>query len=199
MKLINLGLPKSGTTTLGQALGEAGFTVADWRIRTPDIRGFVGKLMYEGYFTTGDPLSLMPAYDAFTEISVVRDGLNFWPQTDFGLIQAIRAHHPDARFLLTRRDPTALADSMDRWSNLGRRRLPQSSVPGLPEGYGKAHDQKIRWIEGHYAFVDHIFAGSNVYLSVDVTQDGAKDAIETFIERPLPWWGVANAGKTAAE
>lgn len=198
MKLINLGLPKSGTTTLGEALGHAGFTVADWRVRTPEARGFVGRLMYEGYFTTGDPLSLMQGFDVFSEISVVRDGFNLWPQTDFGLIQAIRDHHPDARFLLTRRDSAALADSMDRWSNLGRRRLPQAAVPGLPEGYGKAPDQKIRWIEGHYAFVERIFEGSDALLSVDVTKDGAREAIAAFIGRDLPWWGVANAGKTAA-
>lgn len=199
MKLINLGLPKSGTTTLARALGEAGFRVADWRLRDSDVRGFVGRLMYEGYFASGDPLSLMPNHDAFTEISVVRQGFNLWPQTDFGIIRAILKHHPDALFLLSRRAPEDIADSMDRWSNLGRRRLPGASVPGLPEGYGKSMSQKIRWVEAHYAFLDHVFAGSDAFLSVDVTEDGAQAAIESFVGRQLPWWGIENAGMAAAQ
>ena len=88
IKVINLGLPKSGTTTLGEALARAGLKVADWRIRKGQssndelARRFVGKLMYEGYFEDGDPLARMPGFDAFTEIDIVRNGLNLWPQTD---------------------------------------------------------------------------------------------------------------------
>ncbi len=142
LKVINLGLPKSGTTTLGEALKRADLRVADWRIRQGQSEGdhlrrqFVGKLMYEGYFETGDPLGKMPEFDAFTEIDIVRNGLNLWPQTDWGLLDAIRTRYPGAKFILTHRDAAALSDSMGRWSNLGRTRLPNNAVPGLPEGFG---------------------------------------------------------------
>lgn len=33
LRVVNLGLPKSGTTTLGKALRRAGLNVADWKIR----------------------------------------------------------------------------------------------------------------------------------------------------------------------
>ncbi|PKP73254.1 MAG: sulfotransferase family protein [Alphaproteobacteria bacterium HGW-Alphaproteobacteria-6] len=196
LKVINLGLPKSGTTTLGEALKRAGLSVADWKIRpgqAPGLRGFVGKLMYEGYFSSGDPLSLMPGFDAFTEIDIVRHGLNLWPQTDWGLISAIRAHHPGARFILTRRDPAKLSDSMARWSDLGRRRLPEAAVPGLPAGYGASDAERIRWIEGHHAFCGRVFAGAADYLEYDVEDTEASARIGAFLGLDLPWWGVANA------
>ncbi len=201
LKVVNLGLPKSGTTTLGEALKRAGLRVADWRIRpgqTEDksiLRAFVGKLMYQGYFETGDPLALMPGFDAFTEIDIVRNGLNLWPQTDWGLLSAIRHHHPGARFILTYREPAALSDSMARWSNLGRTRLPQAAIPGLPEGYGATDAERIRWIDGHYAFCRQVFAGADDFLEYDITDPAAPEKIGAFLGCELPWWGTANANE----
>jgi hypothetical protein len=51
LAVVNLGLPKSGTTTLAKALRLAGFTFADHRLRgrnTPDpardrVAGFLGR------------------------------------------------------------------------------------------------------------------------------------------------------------
>ncbi len=199
LRVINLGLPKSGTTTLAEALRRAGLSVADWRIRKGQSRGdrlkraFVGRLMYRGYFETGDPLALMEEFDAFTEIDIVRDGLNLWPQTDWGLLSAIRAHHPGARFILTRRDPTAHSDSMARWSNLGRTRLPQNAIPGLPEGWGKTDAERIRWIEGHIRFCRQVFGKSDDFLEYDIEDPDARAKVSAFLGVELPWWGVANA------
>lgn len=199
LKVINLGLPKSGTTTLGEALKRAGLSVADWRIRPGQtenrqiLRAFVGKLMYQGYYETGDPLALIDEFDAFTEIDIVRNGLNLWPQTDWGLIAAIRAHHPGAKFILTHRDPAKLSDSMGRWSNLGKTRLPMNAIPGLPEGYGATDADRIRWIEGHYAFCRQVFAGADDFLEYDVADEDAPHRIGAFLGIDLPWWGVANA------
>jgi hypothetical protein len=201
LKVVNLGLPKSGTTTLGQALKAAGLKVADWRIRPRQggpVNEFVGDLMYRGYFQSGDPLALMPGFDAFTEIEIVRNGLNLWPQTDWGLLSAIRARHPGARFLLTHRDPAQLSDSMQRWSNMGRQRIPQAAIPGLPAGYGERHDQRIRWIEGHFNFCRQVFAGSDDFMEYEITDPEAPKKIGAFLGLTLPWWGVANAGASRA-
>ncbi len=198
LKVINLGLPKSGTTTLGEALKQAGLNVADWRIRKGQSkddrikRAFVGRLMYIAYFKTGDPLSMMEEFDGFTEIDVVREGLNLWPQMDWGLLAAIRAHHPGAKFILTHRDPVKLSDSMGRWSNLGSRRLPQNAIPGLPEGFGKSDAERIRWIEGHFAFCRRVFDGSDDFLEYDIEDPDAQTKVSDFLGLDLPWWGKAN-------
>lgn len=201
LRVINLGLPKSGTTSLGQALTHAGLKVADWRIRAGQSkedklkRAFVGRLMYRGYFDNGDPLSLMGEFDAFTEIDIIRDGLNLWPQTDWGLLAAIRAHHPGAKFILTHRDAAKTSDSMGRWSNLGRTRLPNAAIPGMPEGWGKTHAERIRWIEGHFTFCRQVFGNSADFLEYDIEDPDAQAKVAEFLEIDLPWWGVANANQ----
>ena len=195
LKVINLGLPKSGTTTLAKALRRAGFTVADWRLRSGPAAGeFVGQLIYAGYFRSGDPLALLPGYDALTQIDVLRDGLNLWPQTDWGVISAIRAAHPSARFLASWRDPARLADSMDRWSDLGRRRVPEADIPGLPAGYGASSEQKIRWIRAHYRMCRHMFRDADDYREFDIADPDAPARIAGCLGVDLPWWGRANAG-----
>ncbi|MZR12902.1 sulfotransferase family protein [Maritimibacter sp. DP07] len=196
-KIINLGLPKSGTTTLATAFIAAGLRVADWMARDPEGRklGFVGRQFYLGYFETGDPLSTLPDFDAYTEISVVRRGRNFWPQTDWALIDAIRRHHPGARFLLSARDPVKHADSIRRWSNLGRTRLPENHVPGLPQWHGGKPGEIERWIEGHITFCRHVFAGADDFLEFDIADPDAPARISAFTGVDLPWWGKANVNE----
>lgn len=204
-KVINLGLPKSGTTTLGEALKRAGFKVADWKIRPHQTenkqlrRCFVGKLMYQSYFETGDPLAMMAEFNAFTEIDIVRDGLNLWPQTDWGLLSAIADHHKGAKFILTHRDAAKLSNSMQRWSNLGRHRLPVNAIPGLPEGYGGNDAERIRWIKGHNRFCRKVFENSSDFLEYDVEDSDAQEKISAFLGVDLPWWGIANANPNADE
>lgn len=196
-KIINLGLPKSGTTTLATAFTAAGLSVADWMHRKPDGTkvGFVGRLMYLGYFDSGDPLQHMSECDAFTEISVVRRGRNFWPQTDWALLDAIRKHHPGAKFLLSARDPVKHTDSIMRWSNLGKRRLPENHIPGLPQWHGGKPGEIERWIVGHITFCRHVFDGADDFLEFDIADPAAPEQISAFTGVDLPWWGKANANE----
>lgn len=198
LKVVNLGFPKSGTTTLGEALKAAGMRVADWKIRpgqSKTMRGFVGVLMYKGFYETGDPLQYLYDFNGFTEIEVVREGKNLWPQCDWALLDAIRKAHPGAKFILSYRDPVKHADSMRRWSNLGTRRLPMNYVPGLPEGYGAAPGELERWIEGHRTFCERVFAGADDFLLYDIEDADAKARIEGFVGFELPWWGKANSNE----
>jgi len=199
LRVVNLGLPKTGTTTLAHALRLSGLKVADYRIRrrqTADtsMHGiFLGQSLYDGYFNTGDPLARLEGFDAFSEISCLREGQSLWPQTDWGLISAIRAHHPGVRFLASWRDPRALSDSMLRWSNLGTERLPRSDVPGLPRGFGATTAERVRWIEGHYAHLQALFRDDPAFLLYDVADPQAPALIGAHIARTLPWWGRANS------
>ena len=202
LRVINLGLPKSGTTTLGEALKRAGMRVADWKIRrgqSETQRGFVGKLMYDGYYGSGDPLQHLHEFNAFTEIEIVREGKNLWPQTDWALLAAIRARYPGAKFILSYRDPVKHAGSMRRWSNLGKTRLPGNAVPGLPEGFGARPGELERWIAGHTAFCRQVFKGAGDYMDYDIQDPGARDRIAAFLGIDLPWWGKANVNENHPE
>ncbi len=199
LRVVNLGLPKSGTTTLAHALRLAGLKVADYRIRrrqTPDAElhnAYVADLMYRGFFETGDPLAHMDDFDGFSEVSCLTATHTLWPQTDFALIAAIRVAHPGVRFVASRRDARAMSDSMLRWSNLGTERLPAGDVPGLPARYGATTRERMTWIDGHYAHLRAIFAGDPAFLDYDPADPDARARIAAHIGRDLPWWGTANA------
>lgn len=198
LRVINLGLPKSGTTTLGVALRASGLKVADWKVRkfqsaNPEVaRHFLGDLMYRGYFETGDPLHWLDEFDALSEINVVGGDLNRWPQTDWGLLSAIIERHPGAKFILSYRDAEAQADSMIRWTNLGRKRLKMFDVPGLPGRYGREPGDLVRWIDGHNRFCRQVFAGNPNFLEYDILDEEAPQKIGAFLGLPIRWWGKVN-------
>lgn len=204
-RIINLGLPKTGTTTLTDALRHAGLKVADWRIRKgqstlPEITGeHVGRIIYADYFASGDPLARLGEFDVVNEMSAVRHDRSLWPQTDWGLLSAIQSHHPEVKFLLSYRDPAKTANSMIRWNNLGRRRLPQADVPGLPRGFGRSEAELAKWVEGHFTFCRRVFAGCANFLEFDIEDPDARDKIAAYLDIDLPWWGQSNTGKAEAK
>ena len=193
---INLGLLRSGTTAFAKALRRAGLRVADHRLRQeagPAGKGaFVADLLYAGYFATGDPLVHLPGIDAVSEMSMLHGTRSIWPQMDLALIRAIRAHHPGVKLVATWRDPATVSRSILAWTNLGTERLPAGSVPGLPPGYGGTHDERVRWIEGHYQTLDTVFGGDPDYLRLDVDSETARGELEGFLGVALPWWGRRN-------
>ena len=203
-RIINLGLPKTGTTTLTDALRHAGLAVADWKIRRgqstrSDIIGeHVGKIIYADYFDSGDPLARLTEFDMINEMSAVRHDRSLWPQTDWGLLSAIQEHHPNVRFLMTYRDPMKTANSMMRWNNLGNRRLPMADIPGLPRGFGDTEDALARWIDGHFRFCRRVFQGCDNFLEYDIEDTGAQDKIAAYLGLELPWWGQSNVGTPAS-
>ena len=199
--IVNLGLPKTGTTSLGDALGHAGLAVADWKIRQgqgddPDlVDQHVGKILYDDYFNTGNPLTRLARFDVINEMSALTRDYSLWPQTDWGILSAIMAHCPDVQFILPWRVPSQTVDSMMRWNNLGKKRLPQADLPGLPRGFGTCEPQLIRWLEGHYAFCRRVFAGADNFLEYDIESPDAQDVVAEYLGLELPWWGISNVGK----
>ena len=199
LQVINLGLPKSGTTTLARALKVAGLKTADHRIRRhqstdPALRGaFVGDLIYRGYYNTGDPTALLSDFAAISEMSCLRAGHSLWPQMDYAIIAAFRRHHPGVRFVASWRPADMMARSMLAWSDLGSDRLPSMDIPGLPRGFGETEKERARWIDGHYAHLDALFAQDPTFLRLDVTAANAQDQLAAHIGLVLPWWGRANA------
>ena len=179
LRIINLGLPKTGTTTLTDALRQAGLTVADWKIRRGqskrnDIIGeHVGKVIYADYFDSGDPLARLDEFDMINEMSAVRHDRSLWPQTDWGLLAAIQDHHPNVKF------------------------LPMADIPGLPRGFGASEDELARWLEGHFKFCRRVFQGCDNFLEYDIEDADAQGKIAGYLGIDLPWWGQSNVGRPA--
>lgn len=199
VKLVNLGLPKSGTTTLALALSKAGWRVADHKLRpdhVPDpalIGRFVAELIYDGYFAGGDPFACLGMYEALSEVSVINAAISLWPQCDYALLRAMR--RPGVLFVATWRPPDEIACSMRRWNTLGTQRLPKGAIPGLPRGYGGRDDELLRWIEGHYAMLREVFANDPAYLELPVAAKDASARLGMHIGQEIPWWGRANVNR----
>lgn len=202
LRVVNLGLPKTGTTTLSRALKIAGFKVADHRIRPrqtdrQDIHNaYVAELIYRGYFRTGDPGAEFPEITAISEMSCMRDGHSLWPQMDFGIIDALRRTHPGVKFVATHRNSWDVSRSMLAWSDLGTSRLPSGAVPGLPPGFGETSKEREIWIDAHYTHLSQIFRNDPDYLELDVANPGVKDRLATHIGADITWWGRANRTPT---
>ena len=197
-RIVNLGLPKTGTTTLAHALRLSGYKTADHRIRPaqttrPDLaRAFVGEVMYRGYFETGDPLGHFSGFDAVSEMSCLHKVRSYWPQTDFAVIDAMRSRHPNLKFVATWRETWEVSQSMLAWSNLGTDRLPASAIPGLPNGFGDTSKERQTWIEGHYKHLQIIFAGDPNFLLLDVADRSAIELLGAHLGSEIAWWGKAN-------
>lgn len=199
VKLVNLGLPKTGTTTLAHALNRAGWRAADHKVRrvhsrVPGMGGtYIARQLYNGYFETGDPFHHLDGlYDALTEISVLNVAASLWPQCDYAMIKAMRLARPDMLFVATWRPASELSTSMRRWNNLGTDRLPKGTIPGLPAGYGDSEDQRIRWIEAHYAMLRDLFGDDPRYMELPVGAEDAQARLGAHLKMDLPWWGKLN-------
>ena len=203
LRVVNLGLPKTGTTTFSRALKTAGLKTADHRIRryqteNANLHGaFVADVMYRGYFNTGDPAAEFTDFGAISEMSVLRVGRSLWPQMDFAIIDALRRLHPDLRFVATKRPVWDISQSMLGWSNLGTDRLPHSAIPGLPPGYGETSKQRETWITAHYAHLTALLDGDQRYLELDVTREDAAEVLGAHVGMDIPWWGHVNKGRVA--
>jgi hypothetical protein len=199
VKLVNLGLPKTGTTTLAHALDRAGWRAADHKVRRVHSRipgkggTYIARQLYNGYFGTGDPFAPLDGlYDALTEISVLNATTSLWPQCDYAMIKAMRLARPDMLFVATWRPSAEVSDSMRRWNNLGTDRLPKGAIPGLPAGYGDTDAQRIRWIEGHYAMLRDLFGDDPRFLELPMAAADAAGRLGAHIKADLPWWGKRN-------
>src|SRR5690554_3770843 len=130
-KIMVIGFPKSGTSTIHRSLTETGFNPAHWQIK----QGYVGKLMYKGLDDHSDPWFYLQEFDAITQADVCLPGrgINFWPNLDFSVIAAIERKYPSCLFVLNYRDPSKTVLSMKRWARMATR-IKNADVPGLPAG-----------------------------------------------------------------
>jgi protein O-GlcNAc transferase len=192
-----LGFPKSGTSTLEKAFERAGLRAAHWRVR----QGYCGELIYRDFLAARGPLHTLRKYDVIAQADVclpatspTERSINYWPQLDFNVIQAIQEHHPTTKFILNTRDIAELISSIDRWSEL-RQRMTIMDIPGLPIGAGSQDEELHDWIAGHYAACRSHFAACPDYLEYDIDDQSAPRKLEDFTGVKMPWWGIANQNK----
>ncbi|CUK04615.1 hypothetical protein PH7735_02806 [Shimia thalassica] len=201
MKMINLGLPKSGTTTLQRALETSGVPSAHWAVapvigpaNLEQLETYVGYRMYRDHFRGLDPLQGLAEFDVITQVDMVSDHYSFWPQTDLALLRSIRAHHPECTFLLLRRDPAKVAKSIVGWLDM-QARLANTGAPGLPAPFAQDAEYLERWVTSHYTNLRTWFDNDPKYVEVDIASEEARDVLEDCLGQKFEWWGKANKSR----
>jgi len=187
MKLMVIGFPKSGTTSLTEALTASGFRSAHWRTHSGQ---FVGALIYEAIYRGLDPFALLKPYDSITQADVCLPSLqlNLWPNLDFAVLSAIRRAHPNCLFLLNYRRPDAIADGIMKWDDL-QQRIAASDVPGLPRGVGGKRNHLITWVENHFDACRRLLAGDARFAEIDIESADAPLRLGEALEIEVQGWG----------
>jgi hypothetical protein len=187
MKLMVIGFPKSGTTTITRALEASGLKAAHWL----DQSGrHVGALIYDALHNGLDPFANLSGYDAVTQADVCLPdyNINYWPNLDFSVLRAIRRAHPRCLFVLNYRRPEAIADSIARWPGL-QRRLKSAEIPGLPRGYGGQSSHLIIWIQNHFDACRSFFGEDDAFIQVDIERPEAPELLGRKLGVQITGWG----------
>jgi hypothetical protein len=187
MKLMLIGFPKSGTTTITRALETSGLKVAHW---VDDGRRFIGGLIYDGLFRARDPFAHLKDYDAITQADVClpAQGINWWPNLDFAMLRAIRREHPTCLLVLNYRKPEAVCDSIIQWNDL-QKRVEMAEIPGLPAGRGGKRGELITWIENHFDACRNYFSGDDRFLEIDIESAAAPILLSEALNMTITHWG----------
>lgn len=164
--IVGVGLHKTGTTSLGVALGELGFTVLGHR---PEL---VPSL------TRGE---VAPALRLAQTADAVQD--TPWPL----LFAELDAAVPDARFVLTHRDPDAWLASVVK--HFGGTTTPMREwIYGPGKGDPQAHPQVyLDRYRAHVARVREYFADRpHDLLELDMGRHPGWEPLCRFLDRPVP-------------
>jgi hypothetical protein len=194
MRAVAIGFPKSGTSTLYEALLKAGLRSVHWTHHGKPI----GKLVYDGWFDEGDPFAYLKDVDAIAQMDFCQPAkqLNYWPNLDLALLVAIRQRYPDCLLILNTRPADGIASSIERWGDM-QHRIASEYLPGLPAGRGKTRAELVRWIETHFAAARAVFRDDPKFLELDITQADAGERLGAALGIPLTWWGRANRNPKA--
>ena len=153
--MFGIGLNKTGTTSLHNALTMLGYESLHWG--GPPLRKLV-----EASIASGDPLlsRLDARFDAFSDIQAL--SVNF---------ELLDRQYPGSRFVLTVRP-------IEEWLDSRRRHVEQNvkrTVMGEYEGNFVVADETI-WREEwatHLARVRDYFSGRDNFLEIDITSNAS--------------------------
>jgi hypothetical protein len=195
LRAVAIGFPKSGTSTLYEALLQAGLRSVHWTHHGEPI----GKLIYDGWLEEGDPFARMKDVDAITQMDYCHPAkkLNYWPNLDFAILTAIRAQYPDCLMILNTRPAEGIASSIERWGDM-QYRITSQYIPGLPAGRGRTREELVRWVEGHFAAARATFGNDPRFLELDITAPDAAERLGAALGIPITWWGRANTNPKQA-
>ena len=192
---INLGFPKSGTSSLYDyySCGNVGSSHHKCKL------GTCGECVFANVEAGRAPLDSCGNYAFYGQLDV--DGVSYdsegnWPGDQHALcyfpqlsaLQELHDAYPTARFTLTTRPPAHWLASVVGWGLQDR--LVDCNLPGLPEGKG-TDEELVAWFSSHLDTVREFVAAHPSHgplLEIDIEDDSTGQVLEeaTGIVRRAP-------------
>lgn len=184
---MNVGLMKCGTTTLHEAAIKSGLT-SSHHFDREHKRG-IGLVMFYDRLVGNDPLQSINS-QCVTQPDFCYYGLSIFPQCVLGMLKEVRKHNPNCAFILNTRNVDDHARSMWKWRNL-QERLNDSGAPGLVTPISK---QRLKdWILWHNDRLRRELKDDPKFFEIEIDKPEAPEILSKAINRPITWWGRANA------
>ena len=160
--VINLGFPKTGTTSLTSFLNSHGLNCAHWRVCIGGQCDFIGPTMFKQHRNREFPLSApqLTTFNCFSQMDYC-GWLNrskfqsrcYWPQ--FDMLEELFRRYPRARYILTSREPTKWLSSARQWGDL-LDRIRYSRSEGLR--YGAFDEEILNWYISRNVMIRNFFS-----------------------------------------
>ena len=198
LQVFALGFPRTGTTSLGAALTQAGYHVAHQHPRWLHPTDLTGVLLARAHAERRDPMTYLPGCTAIVHPSACTgppEQVNVWPQLDTKLLRSLRHHHPAGVFVLNTRPVEHWIASVTAWKDF-RQRLTAADIPGLRVGRGEKDAELARWVEGHWATMRKLFADdSDHFVEINIENNTqCEERLAAKLGRTIIWpW--LNRGK----
>jgi len=167
VKIFCIGLNKTGTISLHQALTALGFSSLHWG-------GQASRTAVERAIREGRPLlEYLGDYDAYSDIQRL--------STSFDVLDA---QYPGSRFILTTRDVDGWIDSRRRHVERNQERKDRGQYEGTfleiePERWREQYAE-------HHARVAAYFDGRDDMVVMRVTEGDGYDVLCPFLDVPVP-------------
>jgi Sulfotransferase domain len=183
--IILVGFPKSATTSFHSLFEKLGMKSSHWRYADK----YVGTVIKNNKLANKPLLSGLEDLDCFTQMDVCMSAEHaYWPQlTDF---KQLYYENPDAVFILPKREPVKILNSMKNWKGLIER-ISKYNPELIVDMAGDTLDEKLlTLIETHYHNVEKFFGSlpDAKFIIYDIQTD-TSDKLTKYIDvkgNPLP-------------
>mmetsp|Transcript_11707 Transcript_11707/g.17890 ORF Transcript_11707/g.17890 Transcript_11707/m.17890 type:complete len:222 (+) Transcript_11707:2-667(+) len=189
LPVLNMGMPKEGSSTLQDFFKCAGFRASHSQC---------GNLMQKAAQNGENPLSACNTNwggELHMQLDISRPPTCYYPQIQ--LLDEIHRGSPNATFILLFRPVMDWIKSIDHWQDM-RKRFVKCDLPGLPEGVGGRMEDMVQWHCGHVQHVREFVAHhpSHALIELDLYDTERNQRVmSTLFNASSECWGHSNINK----
>lgn len=196
---LNLGFPKTGTSSLHKFFECGGLQSAHYRCNRIDS---CARCIRQSVEAGGDPLELCALGRKDIDVYAQMDDGHYFPQIE--VLDDIVAAYPEATLFLTFRNMTKWYNSLKKWPPRKRGphlndKLRENNITGFPTGVGENVSEFSDWFCNHVQRVRRVVNDnpSLTLVEVDIEDANIAKRMSDMFEIGESCWGHANVNPIA--